>query len=88
MKTSSKKVTRITFDCPSDLHSQAKIDAIHSKKTIKDYIIDLIVDKLNENKEHKFIDENSFIIDDDSFNNRLKESLEKDSSLMKKLADR
>lgn len=81
MKTSSKEVTRITFDCPSDLHLQVKINAIHSKKTIKDYIIDSIMDKINENKEHKFID-------DDSFKKALPDFLEEHKGLLKKLADR
>lgn len=57
------KTSKITFDCNEEIHSQAKIKAINSKISLKQYIVDLIVNDLkqdekpNERSVSEFIDE-------------------------------
>ena len=73
-------VTRFTFDCPKELHSIAKVKALESNQSLKDYLIGLLVKDVYKNPP-KYMDAKSF-------QNELCKILEHDTELMKKLTDR
>lgn len=75
-----KETTRFTFDCPSDLHSIAKMKASALRQSLKDYLIGLLIKDVSENPP-KFMDSGAF-------QNELKKILEDDADLMRKLKDR
>lgn len=76
----SKETIRFTFDCPSDLHTIAKIKASAMKQSLKEYLVGLLVKDAQENPP-KFMDSKAF-------KKELKKILAEDTELMKKLADR
>ena len=82
MKTTQKHkdTIRFTFDCPSELHTMAKMKAAALKQSIKEYLVGLLVKDAVDNPP-KFLNNKSF-------KKELKKILEEDSELMKKLADR
>src|ERR1700733_8138086 len=67
-----------TFDCPTDLHSIAKMKASSLKKSLREYLVGLIIKDAEENPP-KFLDNKNF-------KKELKRILEDDADLMKKLA--
>lgn len=75
-----KDVIRFTFDCPSELHMIAKMKASSLKKSMREYLVDLLVKDAIENPP-KYMDKKTF-------KNELKKILEDDVDLMKKLADK
>lgn len=75
-----KDTVRFTFDCPSDLHTMAKMKATALKQSMKDYVVSLLIKDAMENPP-KFMDQKSF-------KKELKYLLENDADLMQKLADR
>lgn len=75
-----REVTRFTFDCPTELHSIAKMKASASRQSLKDYLIGLLIKDISENPP-KFIDTKGFQAE-------LSKILEQDAELMKKLTDR
>jgi hypothetical protein len=80
MESHEKETIRFTFDCPTDLHSIAKMKASASKQSLKEYLIGLIVKDISENPP-RFMDEKSFKAE-------LNRILENDAELMKKLTNR
>ncbi len=78
--SANKDVIRFTFDCPSDLHTIAKMKASALKQSMKDYLIGLLVKDAGENLP-KFLDNKAF-------KKELNKILKDDAELMKKLADR
>lgn len=43
-----KKLTRVTFDCPTELHFLAKKKSILSRGSLKDYLVNLILDDVSK----------------------------------------
>lgn len=80
MGLEEKKVTRFTFDCPTELHSIAKMKASALRQSLKDYLINLLLKDVSENPP-KFIDAKAF-------QTELNKLIEQDAELMKKLSDR
>lgn len=75
-----KDVIRFTFDCPTDLHTIAKMKASALKQSMKDYLIGLLAKDAAENPPK--------YLDNKSFKKELKKILQDDAKLMKKLSDR
>jgi len=80
MNNQSKEITRFTFDCPTELHSAFKMKALCGKKTVKDYLVGLIIKDVCENPPPH--------IDKDCFENQLRMALQKEAGLMRKLSER
>ena len=80
MRHMHRNTTRFTFDCPSALHTIAKMKAAALKKSVREYVIDLLVKDAEENPP-KFLS-------DKAFKKELKKIHSEDAKLMKKLADR
>ena len=78
--STQKENIRFTFDCPSDLHTIAKMKASALKQSMREYLVSLLVKDAMENPP-KFLDPKVF-------KKELKKILEDDSDLMRKLADR
>lgn len=75
-----KDNVRFTFDCPSELHTAAKMKASALKQSLKDYLIGLLAKDAIENPP-KFVN-------DKSFKKELQKLLHLDADLMKKLSKR
>ncbi len=75
-----KDVVRFTFDCPTDLHTVAKMKASALHQSMKDYLIGLLVKDAVENPPK--------YLDNESFKKELKNILQDDAELMQKLSDR
>ena len=73
-------LTRFTFDCPTELHSIAKMKALASKQSLKEYLIGLLVKDVSENPPQ--------FMDAKAFKAELDKILKQDAELMKKLKDR
>ena len=80
MSSTLKNMTRFTFDCPTELHSSVKLKACAERTTVKDYIINLIIKDMDESTPR--------FASPQQFKKAFEEVLEKDSSLLKALADR
>lgn len=78
--SAQKEVIRFTFDCPVELHTIAKMKASSLKKSMREYVVSLLVKDAMENPT-KFLDNKTF-------KKQLKRILEDDADLMKKLADK
>lgn len=78
--STQKEVVRFTFDCPTDLHTIAKMKASALKQSLKEYLVGLLVKDAMENPP-KFLDNKTF-------KKELNKILEDDAELMKKLADK
>lgn len=78
--STQKEVVRFTFDCPTELHTIAKLKASALKKTMREYLVGLLVKDVMENPP-KYIDKKTF-------RKELNKILEDDAELMKKLADK
>lgn len=78
--SAQKDVIRFTFDCPTDLHTIAKMKASALKQSLREYLVGLLVKDAMENPP-KFLDNKTF-------KKELKRILEEDADLMKKLADK
>ncbi|MFI5344629.1 MAG: hypothetical protein ACHQUC_10480 [Chlamydiales bacterium] len=78
--STQKEVVRFTFDCPVDLHTIAKMKASALKKSLREYLVSLLVKDAMENPP-KFLDNKAF-------KKELKKILEDDADLMRKLADK
>ena len=75
-----KEITRFTFDCPSSLHSMAKMKASSCQQSLRDYIIGLVVNDISENPTR--------FVDAKSFQQELDRILDADSELMRRLKDK
>ena len=75
-----KDVIRLTFDCPIDLHTVAKMKASALHQSMKDYLIGLLAKDAVENPPK--------YLDNKSFQKELKNILQDDAELMQKLSDR
>lgn len=75
-----KDVIRFTFDCPIGLHTIAKMKASALHQSMKDYLIGLLAKDAVENPPK--------YLDNKSFKKELKNILQDDAELMKKLSDR
>lgn len=75
-----KNTTRFTFDCPTDLHSIAKMKAASLKKSLKEYLVALVIKDISASPPK--------LIDKKSFKKEIDRILKDDAELMKKLADR
>lgn len=80
MRPNEREITRFTFDCPTKLHSIAKMKAVACNQSLKDYLIGLLLKDVSKHPP-KFMDAQSF-------QKELHKILEKDAELMKKLTDR
>lgn len=80
MDQKSKKITRFTFDCPTDIHCTLKMKAISYKKTVKDYLVGLIVRDL--------MTETPSFMDDEEFQKQLAFVFENDIELLRGLHNR
>lgn len=78
--STQKEVVRFTFDCPTDLHTIAKMKASSLKKSLREYFVGLLVKDAMENPPQ--------FLDDKAFKKELKRILEEDADLMRKLADK
>lgn len=79
MGSPEREITRFTFDCPTELHSIAKMKASALKQSLKNYLIDLLVKDVSENPP-KFVDSKIFQAE-------LSRILEHDAELMRKLKE-
>lgn len=77
---SEKETVRFTFDCPSKLHTVAKMKALASKKSMREYLVGLLVKDAMENP--------SKFIDNKAFKKELNKILEDDAELMEKLPNK
>ena len=80
MNQPHKDRIRFTFDCPSELHTMAKMKAASFKQSLKDYFIGLLAKDIAENPPQ--------FLDNKHFKKELKKIIEEDEELMKKLAHR
>ena len=80
MQSKTKEIIRFSFDCPTDIHTTIKMKATFYKKTVRDYLLNLIAKDLAE-------DTPCFISNEDC-HNQLKMIFKKDDDLMKGLANR
>ena len=77
---SHKDFVRYTFDCPTELHTFAKIKSSAQRQSLKEYLIGLLVKDAMDNPP-KFMD-------NETFKKELNRIIEGDSDLMTRLADR
>ena len=75
-----KDVVRYTFDCPTDLHTFAKIKSSAKHQSLKDYLVGLLAKDAVEDPV-KFVDNKAF-------KKELNRILEDDADLMKRLSKR
>lgn len=75
-----KRITRLTFDCPSDLHLAIKMKALSENQSVKDYLIETLSKDICENQPH--------FLDREEFKKTLPKFLEKHKRLMEGLASR
>ena len=80
MDAKSKNVTRFTFDCPTDIHCTLKMKALSYKKSVKDYLLGLIVRDL-------MVETPSFM-NDEELQKQLAFVYENDMELLEGLANR
>ncbi len=74
-----QEITRFTFDCPTNLHSIAKMKAAASKVSLKDYLLKILIADISNSSE---------FVDDYTYQKELKNLLSKDYELLKKLSDK
>lgn len=78
--STQREMVRFTFDCPSDLHTVAKMKASSLKQSMREYLVNLLIKDSLENPT-KFIDSKAF-------KKEIEKIIENDADLMKKLADK
>ena len=73
-----KDTVRLTVDFPSLLHTHLKVAAAKKGKSMRQYIIESLMLRMEEDGE---------VIDNTTFRDELKKMTKKDSGLMKDLSD-